>query len=461
MHVYVNKNKKQVWMIFIGLVLGASLFLAYPFYISAQETNTNTSTEDESTTVEEDTTTNTESNTTETTTDDKSSLSDYTWEEGSDDEETIRELTSELDEKRAAIEELNKKSEIYEQNIKVKQQEAITLNGQMAILDLQISQTELDIETVREEIDSVGIEIERLELEIAKKINELGEQQDVLAAYIRLINKYDEKTYLEIFIANESFSDFYDQLEYAQTIEGSVESTLVGIRDMKESLEQQKTVELDKQAELEELTGKLAASINGFSDQKVYKEVLLDETEESESKFEALLEEARREHEAVASEISSLETKARERLQEEGIDLDIDAALMWPINPAKGISAYFHDPTYPFRKYFEHPAIDLPTSQGTAVRAAENGYVVRAKNAGLGYSYVMLVHSNELSTVYGHLSRIDVAEDEYVVRGQQIGISGGLPGTPGAGRLSTGAHLHFEVRFDGIPVNPLDYLPGL
>jgi len=375
------------------------------------------------------------------------------------EEESLNELNRELAEKKQTIEELQKKTELYQNNIKLKRQEALTLEGQMQLIDLQVSQTENDIETVKAEMDKLEIELDALDITISEKDQELGYRKTILADYIRLIDEQDQLGYLEIFIGKQSFSEFFDDLRYTQDLQNDVSAALVSLKEAKQQLEAQQADKQNKKDELNELSNKLSESIVNLEDQKEYKTVLLEETKESEETFSLLLDEALKEQQSAEGEIGYLESKVRNKLEEGGIDLDIEAVLMWPVSPLKGISAYFHDPTYPYRRLFEHPAIDIPASQGTDIRVAESGYVARAKNAGLGYSYIMVVHNNELSTVYGHVSRIDVVEDEYVVRGQVIGAVGGTPGTPGAGRLTTGPHLHFEVRSGGIPVNPLDYLP--
>ncbi|PRY27937.1 murein DD-endopeptidase MepM/ murein hydrolase activator NlpD [Pseudosporangium ferrugineum] len=104
-----------------------------------------------------------------------------------------------------------------------------------------------------------------------------------------------------------------------------------------------------------------------------------------------------------------------------------------------------------------HAGTDIAAGGGTPIHAAASGQVIRAGwNGGYG-KYTCIAHGKKagrsFSTCYGHQSRINVRPGEYVRRGEVIG----RVGTTGA---STGYHLHFETRFDGVPKNPLNYLPS-
>lgn len=136
-----------------------------------------------------------------------------------------------------------------------------------------------------------------------------------------------------------------------------------------------------------------------------------------------------------------------------------DKGFNWPVQPARGISAYFRDPSYVGVFGVRHNAVDIPTYQGTAVHAANDGVVYKAKDNGYGYSYIILAHAGGFQTVYGHISSILVEEGQAVVAGSIIGLSGGMPGTKGAGYMTTGPHLHFEMLLNGMWVDALYYLP--
>ena len=181
------------------------------------------------------------------------------------------------------------------------------------------------------------------------------------------------------------------------------------------------------------------------------KSSLLAVTQESEAQFQALLEDLRQEQAYLNQQIALLQKDIEGKLNATD-ELGDSSILSWPVDPTiRGISAYFHDTSYPFRHLFEHSGLDLPAPTGTPVRAAAPGYVAWTRQGTLYGNYVMIIHTNGLATLYAHLSRIDVTSDQFISRGDQIGAVGSTG-------LSTGPHLHFEARLNGIPTNPLDYL---
>ncbi len=101
-----------------------------------------------------------------------------------------------------------------------------------------------------------------------------------------------------------------------------------------------------------------------------------------------------------------------------------------------------------------HRAIDIGSWTGAPVKSADSGYVTVAGggwNSGYG-NYVVIDHGNGFVSLYAHLHSIYVRAGESVARGQQIGTLGNTGN-------STGPHLHFEIRYQGVPGNPFSYLP--
>jgi murein DD-endopeptidase MepM/ murein hydrolase activator NlpD len=95
-----------------------------------------------------------------------------------------------------------------------------------------------------------------------------------------------------------------------------------------------------------------------------------------------------------------------------------------------------------------HPGLDLAGSSGASIHAAADGVVVTAGDCGGYGNCVVIDHGVSLATVYGHQSQVLVSVGQHVAAGQVIGLVGSTG-------MSTGPHLHFEVRLHGVPIDPL------
>lgn len=116
-----------------------------------------------------------------------------------------------------------------------------------------------------------------------------------------------------------------------------------------------------------------------------------------------------------------------------------DPILYWPLNPSS-VSEWPASPGRP-----KHAGTDFKVPQGTPLRAPMSGRVTRHYNDGLGAQVLDITAPSGFLSRQGHMLTLDAPDDEWINAGEYIGLSGGAPGTTGAG-FSTGPHLHWELR---------------
>lgn len=383
------------------------------------------------------------------------------------DEETqsILDLNSEINQKRKAVEDLEKKALVYEETARKKQQESKTLETELQTIDQSLEQTANEIEKTQTEIDQYTLEIMQVEGSIQKRTKEIGDTKSKIGEFIRVINRNSAKTYLEISFANDTFSRFFMREKAMRDIEQEMKKSLDRLEILKTDLENQRKDLTAKKADLDEAKSRLDANQKAQEQEKQFKEAIIGRIQEEAVTYQQLTDEARAEYDQAVGEANALEQRFREKLEEQNVDLEKllgDASqFLWPINPTRGISAYFHDPNY---GWGIHTGVDIPAPQGTPVRAAADGVVAAARQPYMisagnpGYSWIAILHGGNVSTQYWHMSQVNVQVDQYVRKGDVIGLSGGTPGVAGSGWRTTGAHLHFEARLNGLPVDPMSYL---
>jgi len=379
----------------------------------------------------------------------------------SDNQAEVEQLNKEIQARKDKIKQLEETISKYQKNIDIKRTEAVSLKNQLSILDNRMAQIEADVQLTETKISEAQLQIEALEISIKEKEAVIAKQKKIIAKMIQDIHAEDQKNYVEIMLTNKSFADFYDQLKYLENVYTDLGRSAKTLRLVKEELDNKKLQVETKKKTYEQLKQELDNKKKDLTEQSGLKQNILAETHSSELRYRTLLASLKQQYQAIEGEVRSYEEQVRKKLAEQNklADMSSGGALGWPV-PSRYITSAFHDPDYPYRRVFEHSGLDIRAGHGTAIRAAGAGYVARAKRCSSSscYSYVLLVHTGNLSSLYGHMSSISVTEDQFVNKGDIIGYSGGTPGTVGAGPFVTGPHLHFECRLNGIPVNPMTYL---
>ena len=277
------------------------------------------------------------------------------------------------------------------------------------------------------------------------------------------IYKQPEPGTLDLVLQAKSFQDVLDEVNYlglvakedttiaAQVASSKHQVSIARKRTaiVRQSVENQANA-INARVEQEAyLRGQLLASKDKLAGAKAGKTAALGATQQQE-------QEAIKESEAIQASSAAIEAKIRAAEAGPGDSNSTTGSGSAPATPsAAGLIWPVSGPiTSPFGPRWGgfHPGIDIGVPEGTPIHAAAAGTVIYCGwEEGYG-NLVVIDHHNGIATAYAHQSKIAVTCNENVDQGQVIGYSG-------CTGFCTGPHVHFEVRVNGTPVDPLGYLP--
>lgn len=347
---------------------------------------------------------------------------------------------------------LNKQIEENRQKVKEKKKVINELSGQIDQLDSNISVTETKIAETENSIAKNQDEIKKTENEISERKRQLDNELENQSESVRAI--YEAQKYsdpLHLIMGFKTLSQLLNYNNYMEALEEKIETSIDQITDIKKGLESKKEELEGQKRQLVALEEQNKAYKEGLEEQKDTKSYLLGSAQNEKQSLEQKIEEAKKMQSQINAQISAI-IAARSRASSGTRHYNNpNATFMWPCD-YQYISAFFLDPDYYAVMGIQHYGVDFANVSGTPIYAAADGYVEIVNYGNWGYgNYVAISHSDSLWSLYGHMSSMVVSVDQYVHKGDIIGYMGSTG-------MSTGPHLHFEVRLNNSPVDPFGYL---
>ncbi|MBQ6937285.1 MAG: peptidoglycan DD-metalloendopeptidase family protein [Clostridia bacterium] len=318
--------------------------------------------------------------------------------------------------------------------------------AQYNAIDKQISDTEDEIGRIETQIEQTKEDITLKQEELKAAEEEFRKYEAVFMVRARAMYENSEIDYLEILFGADDFGDFLSKIEMISQLMDYDNGILDKLNETKEKIAAAKEELENILVRQEENASSLEARKSSLNETLAQKQAMLDEMTKDVEKYKALYEEAERaEQELIRQNRSALSYSANPVKYTGG-------RFVWPVPASSRITSqygYRIHPVYKTKKF--HSGIDIGAPYGVDILAAADGTVTLATTNG-GYGKCIIInHGSGITTLYGHNSTLLVSVGNKVTKGQVIAKAGSTG-------VSTGPHLHFEVRVNGATTDPMQYL---
>ncbi|MFL5964318.1 MAG: murein hydrolase activator EnvC family protein [Gaiellaceae bacterium] len=328
-----------------------------------------------------------------------------------------------------------------------------TLEGKVGDVSLRLSTMEADLALHQRRLNALNelFRVQTTRFVFLKQ--QYADSVQVLNSRLLAIYESDETSTLDVFLGSGSVQDAVDKLQYLNEIGDQDRRIAQQVADAKAQIKVQRAKTKKLRGTVQSETAVISARTAQTRD--VRNQLVGAKNDLSSTKQQKLqdISKLTAEQQAEAGEIDALQaasTALTARIQAAqanrggATSTPSSAGLIWPVNGPV---------TSPFgwRWGRMHQGIDIGAGTGTPIKAAAAGTIIYCGwESGYG-NLTVIDHGGNLATAYGHQSSIAVACGQHVAQGDVIGYVGSTG-------HSTGPHLHFEVRINGAPVDPLGYL---
>lgn len=354
-------------------------------------------------------------------------------------EDELEQVQQDLKETQEKRKEVEKQEQQYINQVK-------EVEGQLRSALSELDNLNTKLSEAKSEVDKATIEMVLKEEELKRIEDELKEKIRILNDRVAAIYKNGNSNILEILLKAEDFLDFISKLKLMNLFAEQDTQNILEIKEKKTATIGIKKSIIDLREKQKEYEDKV-------------KQLVIQAEQKARERDDICNEKKNLLTRTTANKNALIKMEKQLEIQEAEVTRILESykygtapsgKFAWPV-AARIISGYgyrYH-PIFGYNRF--HSGIDLAAPYGTLVKAADGGQVVQAGYFG-GYGYsVMLYHGGGFATWYAHLSSINVSMGQFVQRGQVIGLVGSTGWT-------TGPHLHFEVRINGVPQNPRAYL---
>lgn len=315
---------------------------------------------------------------------------------------------------------------------------------------LEYAQVRLQATTAQ--YNTLTANLSSMENQLNKAISDFREMDIQMKSRIRQIYKHQRTGMFESIMTSPDINTLLDTIYFQKII---LREDYKRMQAVKAKANQIAALKAQVQAQRR----LVEASIKDINDQKstiqssiAENKVMIDKLNKDKNFYERSERELARQSASIQNMIESL---TRRNSQSGGTQVKVSSSgFIYPISGP--ITSQFGWRTHPiFKSRIFHSGIDIGGPNGGTIKASNDGKVIYAGWYG-GYGKVVIldhgvINGKPITTLYGHMSAITVSNGQFVKKGQQVGREGSTG-------YSTGPHCHFEVRVNGKPTNPLNYI---